>query len=120
MIFLLLSDTPAMIEKASTYGVDDVVEFLCSIGLGDRYTTSFTEEEITGDFLLEADHETLDELGVDSQDQQEILSQFWNRMEEETKYVWLSSHFMTLRGWMKEAAMKHNTHDCANGIQLGC
>ena len=83
----------------------DVANFLRNIGL-DRYTTSFTEQGISGDLLLEADNEMLRELGVESPlDQLKILTLFRRRiMGQKSKYVGICNkindrvHFLIITG----------------------
>ena len=60
-----LPDTETLEHLARDYGVDEVGEFFTEVGLG-QYTEAFQEAQISGEELLEADKEVLEELGVAS------------------------------------------------------
>lgn len=77
-------DMPLLAEKFTT---DDVVEFLTKIEMS-QYAESFQEEEISGDILLEADCDMLEELKVTSRlHQMKIMHLFRKQLlSSDTKY----------------------------------
>ena len=56
---------PSIEEKACGISVSDVANFLASMKM-DKYQKQFTDEDISGDILLELTSDGLSELGVDS------------------------------------------------------
>ena len=58
-------DIQTLEQHAKDYTPEQVGQFLKEIGLG-HHVTTFIEEDIGGDMLLEATNETLEELGVTS------------------------------------------------------
>ena len=58
-------DTETLEQLARDYGEEEVTEFLTQAGLG-QYVEAFREAQISGEVLLEADSEVLQELGVAS------------------------------------------------------
>ena len=54
-----------MAQHAARYSVEQVGEFLKSIGMG-QYVEIFAENEMSGEMMLEADDKDLEEIGVES------------------------------------------------------
>ena len=61
----LVLDTQTLEQSAQDCTPERVGQFLGEIGLG-HHVAKFTEEDISGEMLLEADQEMLKELGVTS------------------------------------------------------
>ena len=61
----LVLDTQTLEQSAQDCTPEHVSQFLEGISLG-HHVAKFTEQEISGDILLEADQEMLEELGVTS------------------------------------------------------
>ena len=59
----LVSDTQTLEQSAQDCTPERVGQFLEGISLG-HHVAKFTEEDISGEMLLEADQEMLEELGV--------------------------------------------------------
>ena len=59
----LFPDTQTLRQSVQDYTAEHVGQFLEGIGLG-HHVATFIEEDISGDVLLEATEETLEELGV--------------------------------------------------------
>ena len=59
----LVLDTQTLEQSAQDCTPERVGQFLEGIGLG-HHVAKFTEEDISGEMLLEADQEMLEELGV--------------------------------------------------------
>ena len=54
-----------MAQHAAGYSVEQVGEFLESIGMS-QYVEIFAENEMNGEMMLEADDKDLEEIGVES------------------------------------------------------
>ena len=75
-------DEEDILPRARTYTPEDVGDFLTSIYL-DKYIKAFTDNEVGGDVLLEADCEFLNELGVTSPlDCMRIMTLFPRRLKK--------------------------------------
>ena len=62
---LLFSDAQTLEQKAREYTSKHVSQFLQGIGLG-QHAIAFSREDISGEMLLEATDEMLEELGITS------------------------------------------------------
>lgn len=70
-----------MLLACKKFSANDVAEFLNEIELS-QYAERFKAEEVSGEVLLEADHDLLAELGVsDSLHQVEIIQKFRQKLK---------------------------------------
>ena len=83
-----LPDTETLEHLARDYGVDEVGEFFTEVGLG-QYTEAFQEALISGEELLEADKEFLEELGVKSAIDRLKMKELFRRKLQGAKVKWV-------------------------------
>ena len=82
MLFFLLKDT-SLEELARKFSAQDVSDFLTKIQLPE-YADSFLSSDISGEILLEADADILNELGVTSPlHQMKIMELFRRELQGE-------------------------------------